>query len=363
MFTPKSLSSCDKVTWKVALSGSSVFTTLSPVTTGNGTISYQFPATNQYVVCMTVTRTPPGSLSCTVSRCWTINVDCSLVLKPVDNIADGGSELNACSGSVVQNSGFTIDAEAGGMADMGSVWNWDYSGGNPEIVPEAGKMDTNFVRLRGNSQFSDLLFQDSLPLNQWDSIQFSMALRPIHGFVLPETELVVRLSSQKQDSVWCSNSDCIEIMRLPIPDLDSSFWLIANTFATVKNVAFPYLTIHVENPFVQNDVSLQSVVDIDNICLSKYDLVATKLFGQEVLKVRLFPNPNQGNFYIKLPQPATQGMQFQIMEITGRLLETQQAKPGVSLQTIQLTALADGLYFVQIIAEGKVLAVEKFVKQ
>ncbi|MEO6039014.1 MAG: LamG domain-containing protein, partial [Saprospiraceae bacterium] len=91
-FTAKSLTPCDVVAWKVAASGTNLFTTIA-VGSGNQTINYQFPVTGQYVVCMTVKRTPAGGgLPCTKSRCWTLDVDCSL-------LADFANLQDNCSGS------------------------------------------------------------------------------------------------------------------------------------------------------------------------------------------------------------------------------------------------------------------------
>jgi len=362
-FTPKSLTTCDVVTWQVALSGSTTFT---PFATGigNQTVSYTFPATNQYVICMTVRRTPPGLPFCEVSRCWIFDVDCSLVFKPDENLPDNFSGNGTCMSAVVQNNGFTLDAEAGGLADVGTVGNWDYSAGNPEVLLEMGNADTNFVRMRGSGSYADLLYQDSLALTPWDSIGFSMALRPIHGLALPGTELVVRLSAQRQDSLWCNDdSTCLEVMRVPLPMLDTSIWLLAGSFATVKTVALPYLTIHVENPFIDDDVALQSIVDIDNVCLSRYDIVSVKQPWAGKGAMKIFPNPNTGTFSVKLPEAAKPGMAFRITDLTGRLLMEKQTEAGSVMHTVQAGDLPQGLYFLHVVSDDKVLGVEKFVKQ
>ena len=45
------------------------------------------------------------------------------------------------------------------------------------------------------------------------------------------------------------------------------------------------------------------------------------------------------------------------------MVKEQSAQAGGSLQTVQVGDLPAGLYFLQVVSEGKVLAVEKFVKQ
>lgn len=360
--SPKSLSTCDAVQWLVAPAGTFNFVNFAN-TTGKNTASYTFPATGQYVICWNVTRKVPGGGTCTASRCWTLDVDCSLLLKPGDDTAENGSGRGSCDGSVVRNGGFTIGAEAGGLADIGAMWDWDYAAGNPEILLEAGQQDTNLVRLRGNSGYADLLYQDSMPISAGQRIQLSLAFRPILPLVLPGTELVVRISSQRQDSLLCNDDNtCHEILRLPIPALDSISWLLAGAYDSTTFVG-KYLSIHVENPFIDDDTGLKSVVDIDNVCLRQFNFVSAKDIDNALLKVRIFPNPNPGQFTVELPQPAVPGLWFRITDLTGRQVLETTTQTGIARQIVHAGDLPGGLYFLQVVSAGRVLAVEKFVKQ
>jgi len=85
--------------------------------------------------------------------------------------------------------------------------------------------------------------------------------------------------------------------------------------------------------------------------------------GKSSFQMRISPNPNPGIFTIDLPSPATLGMAFRITDLTGRLVQEQKAEPGSALQTVRAGELPNGLYFLQVVSEGKVLAIEKFVKQ
>ncbi len=83
----------------------------------------------------------------------------------------------------------------------------------------------------------------------------------------------------------------------------------------------------------------------------------------EKTALRIFPNPNAGTFSAELSEAAEAGMQFRILGLTGQVLREQTAQTGSKLQTIQTGDLPGGLYFLQVLSEGKVLAIEKFVKQ
>ncbi|MDO8366252.1 MAG: YCF48-related protein [Saprospiraceae bacterium] len=77
----------------------------------------------------------------------------------------------------------------------------------------------------------------------------------------------------------------------------------------------------------------------------------------------LFPNPNAGTFSVELPEPAKNGTKFQVTDLAGRLLQEQNTEPGRTQQTIRAGELPSGLYFLQVISEGRVIAIDKFMKQ
>jgi hypothetical protein len=79
--------------------------------------------------------------------------------------------------------------------------------------------------------------------------------------------------------------------------------------------------------------------------------------------LRIFPNPNSGAFTIELTEPAAPGLTFRVIDLTGRLVLEIPAETGNTQQTVQATSLPAGLYFLQVVAERRVLAVEKFVKE
>lgn len=79
--------------------------------------------------------------------------------------------------------------------------------------------------------------------------------------------------------------------------------------------------------------------------------------------LRVFPNPNAGTFTVELPQPATSGMRFRLTDLAGRLVQETIPEAGKTQQQVNTGSLPNGLYFLQVISAGKVLAIEKVVKQ
>lgn len=81
------------------------------------------------------------------------------------------------------------------------------------------------------------------------------------------------------------------------------------------------------------------------------------------MEVVVFPNPNTGIFTVELPQPAASGMAFRVIDLAGRLALEKQVEVGSAYQAIEAAALPGGLYFLEVVLGGRVLGVEKFVKQ
>ncbi|MFM9950523.1 MAG: S8 family peptidase [Saprospiraceae bacterium] len=81
------------------------------------------------------------------------------------------------------------------------------------------------------------------------------------------------------------------------------------------------------------------------------------------LNIRIFPNPNSGAFTLELPQAAKPGMTFRIIGLTGQVLLEKVAAVGSARQALEAGVLPAGLYFVQVVEDGRVVGIERFVKQ
>ena len=86
------------------------------------------------------------------------------------------------------------------------------------------------------------------------------------------------------------------------------------------------------------------------------ELGANRLFA-------LSPNPNTGVFQIEWASPVEPDISLRITDPCGRLWWEKPVAVGSSRQTVQAGELPAGLYFLQVLAAGQVLAVEKFVKE
>ncbi len=89
----------------------------------------------------------------------------------------------------------------------------------------------------------------------------------------------------------------------------------------------------------------------------------TKDLGSSKLDIVIQPNPNTGSFTVDLSEPILPDGIFYITDLTGRLIQEQNTEPGRTQQTVRASELPPGLYFLQVVSKGKILATQKFVKQ
>lgn len=100
---------------------------------------------------------------------------------------------------------------------------------------------------------------------------------------------------------------------------------------------------------------------IDDICFRGTTVSAHDAARPQ--RLRLYPNPNTGHFTLELPAPASAGTTIRITDLTGRLALEATAKVGSERQQVQAAVLPAGLYFVQVLQEGKTVGVSRFIKQ
>jgi Secretion system C-terminal sorting domain len=75
------------------------------------------------------------------------------------------------------------------------------------------------------------------------------------------------------------------------------------------------------------------------------------------------PNPNLGLFTVEFSTPVLPQTTLRISDGAGRILIEKQMATNSRKQIIEAQTLQSGVYFVQVIVEGKIIAIEKFVKQ
>ena len=344
-FMPISLCASDVVTWTV--NGVAVPGT----TTGNGMKMITFNTSGLYTVCMKVVRTGPNGQPCPLQMftyCQKVIVKCS-----------GGPDPTFCSSNVVKNGDFAAPGLlTGHLGSGGFMPEWSLfpnPGTGFVLVDSAGASDDGQLILNGGqNHFAGIYQLLDLPAGPDSFVIIEYYVRNYSGESLPAgTVLEFRLQSEPFPG---SPS---QIIGKQLVDHTSLGWMGQSFSIPIQlNPDKPYLVICLQS----QDSSARSAVGIDNLEICTSPRVGT---GQPewLGRLRVFPNPNAGHFSVELPPSAPTGMTFRIVGLTGQLLREQPTQTGISLQTVQVNDLPPGLYFLQVVADGRVLAVEKFVKE
>ncbi len=355
-FSPVALNDCDMVFWSV--NGGPVVA----MTTGAQSFCYVFPGPGMHLVTMMVTRKKSDGTVChTAIYQKLVNVTCGL--------------RAACDNSVFPNSGFSEGAVAGPMNDTGAVTGWSSLSGHPlvtEGVP--GSLDQWAIGLSGNLDSTDLLVSLEPVCIKNDIGTISMRLRHwgdphenLNGKHIKDWH-----GKQKSfDLGNCDGFDCFETANIDISFLDSNWvdmeipfdlsdWVVDDTCGGIN----AYMAVFVTSPLGSEQGSqaeTRTRIQLDNLCVDGAMVGVHDLPYRNLL--RLLPNPNTGIFNAVLPEAASPGMLFRITDPAGRLLLTQGMEPGSQQQALRVAALPSGLYFLQVVRDGKVLAVERIVRQ
>ena len=78
--------------------------------------------------------------------------------------------------------------------------------------------------------------------------------------------------------------------------------------------------------------------------------------------IKLFPNPNGGEFAIEFPETVHQVTSLQIIDITGQVLIQDKVEVGATLQHIDAYNLPQGIYFLRVLLNEKIISFERFIK-
>ncbi|MBK8557244.1 MAG: T9SS type A sorting domain-containing protein [Lewinellaceae bacterium] len=350
LFKPNKANDCDKVDWTILLGTGTVAT---GTTLSNQPFTHVFPngSIGTYTICMRVYRlNPDGTVACEKTFKQTVNINCIIV---------GG----ACSGNILTNPGFDQNAQTGILGSGGVSEGWTNRAGSPRIAA-AGSLEPFSVTLSGKCLPIIDILDHPIPLDPKPRGRMMLWYQAYASDLQPGTELVIRISESPLGIPDC-NMGCYEIGRIPISATGDNWNAAGSSFELPSLSGNYYLSLLVENDLAYDDPDAASIVSVDNLCIEQSDSIFTGTHnnGAENWSMRIVPNPNDGRFSVNLSQTAAPDWHFRILDLTGRLVQEERAAPGLLRQSIDTQQLPAGLYFLQLVSDGRLLATSRFVKQ
>lgn len=125
----------------------------------------------------------------------------------------------------------------------------------------------------------------------------------------------------------------------------------------VKLLAYHPTTLNPDGFKAQTAVYFKAIID------GCGGIVKTKEVALQGINLHVTPNPISDIFTFELPSIAIASISFRITDLSGRLIIEKQADRSSLIQTVEAASFLKGIYFLQVISEGKVVAIEKLVKQ
>ncbi len=365
-FTPIALNECDSIYWYISNPngtpiGSSV---------GNNSFCYTFPGSGTYTIFMEVTRKKPDGSNCEKFRkSQTVKISCGI------------SPL--CDNSAFSNPTFSESAVAGGFYSGGSSFGWYGLLGEPVVtVGVEGSSDGWTIQLWGNLDTSAVLTHLNAICLERDTGTITLRTeepkKKKPPFVGPDPKNENLKFHIFQGDIFdpdnCNGIDCYELASIPISALPLDEWYevqipydlrgkLAMDTCTGGQGVLVRPAIFVSNIFGSNQGGSEtySSVHIDDLCFNG-TIVAVNDPGQ-ASGIRIFPNPTTGALNIQMPIIQQSDISLQVISLTGHQLLEKRAEPGITVQTMDASLWPQGMYFLQILSKGQVIAVNKFVKQ
>lgn len=350
---PVALCPSDAVVWTITrLTGGTWNTTLS--STGSSSLSVGFPGSGWYNVCMTVSRTVNGVKCEDRFYCKKIFVWCPII-NPT------GSVSTTCINNVILNGNFTDTSRvAGELGNGGVLGNWSpfkKGDGITMVEDSIGAFDEGSITTIGrNNNYAGISQKVNLSKNNFAHVRFQYRNWQ-NGNTPKGTVIEFFLAPNATNDLGAQL-----LHRINVVDQDTSNAWITGSFTVGGNINFDnkYFVCCVRNEETDN---IFSVISFDNFELCSLETTAAKEEILERVKIQVFPNPNSGDFNIQLPFLATEKMKLRVTDLTGRILTEKQPSIGDASQHLELNGIANGLYIIQIVQEGRVIGVERFVKQ
>ncbi|MEP7197339.1 MAG: T9SS type A sorting domain-containing protein [Saprospiraceae bacterium] len=350
---PIDLCNGDKVSWSVTPS-------ISPVpgnSIGNNSQVFNFSTPGIYNVCMSVTRIDPIKKdTCRAFYCRKVTVNCF-----------PNPSLGLCEPNALNNGDFINGRIEGymGKSNTGRIENWNLfpNVGDGLVIVEdsSGAFDDGSVILIGNkNNFAGIWQQVDLNSENFINIGFDFIVYRRNGLLnhLLAADIVIRLQNDSTLNASSSTEILRKGMKEKLEDRDKSYQRFDTSLSFQYNPELKYLVICLQNQS-ENEYSN---VGLDNIelCSSKLPLIT---HSEKIGAFRFYPNPTDEYITVEMQQEFNSGMTIQISDLTGRRIIEKQLLPGSFSQIIEVSSLSSGLYLVQLISNGKVMSVNKLIKQ
>ncbi|MEO6130809.1 MAG: T9SS type A sorting domain-containing protein, partial [Saprospiraceae bacterium] len=366
-FAPLALNNCETVTWYL----NNTLGTPIGESVGKESFAYTFSDAATYNVVMEVTKKKNDGSTCDKQmRLQQVTVTCQ--------------HAPDCVNSVIDNPGFSEGAVAGGLNSGGRSLGWNDLEGEPTVVEGLeGSLDGWTISLSGNHDTADVLSRfepiclgkgTGLLTTTVKSAKFRGSERIFGGTLKIYLGRSLSFPPVGFSLDECNGINCFELATISLPVTDSAEWFEIqipydlSRWAAIDDCSGFSAVLIRPAIFVTNVLgsdqggsSSYSSVQIDNFCFNEILVGVNNPPAKQTF--RIYPNPNTGEFTVELKELSSQDLSLRIINLAGKNVMQKKFEEGKVVQNINAGQLSPGMYFLQIISEGRVISVNKIVIQ
>ena len=343
-FKPIGLCKNDQVNWFIK--NGAAYSPLGQ-TQGNSQFCHTFSNFGYFTVCMIVTRIDPKTLECCQDTfCKRIKVNCII------------SVPEHCENNIIINGNFNENLRSGFLEESGIANPWYLVPGltgKVFIDNQDGAQDEGSVILKSSPSGIVGICQELG--STLDSTKIHLEFE-YYNYGEQEVQLEIKL----QKDFYSLPSEGISILQIGLKS-GQSWTTIDSTIVLSSMSNLKFFAIYVSNPN-KNEIAN---VALDNIVLCQTGNFSTgvsdKFSKPSGLGFRIYPNPNFGQYTLLLDKPGQENCKVNFLDLTGKLLLEKELQAGEQLLSIQLEEVPNGIYFIQLLDQGKRVATQKWIKQ
>lgn len=138
---------------------------------------------------------------------------------------------------------------------------------------------------------------------------------------------------------------------------------MTNLYFLLPGQIYATLEANMANTTYRFEANCNGYIKTVDFYVKQCNSVGTNEAEQNAAFLHIAPNPTNGMLTVTLAQEAPRGTWIDLVDMTGRLIQTIRVADAALVQTLDLTHLSSGIYMIKLRLQDQVIGVAKVVKE
>jgi hypothetical protein len=138
---------------------------------------------------------------------------------------------------------------------------------------------------------------------------------------------------------------------------------MTNIYTLLPGQTNATLNANMANTTYRFEANCNGCIKTVDFYVRQCNTVGTNEAEQNAAFLHVAPNPTTGMLSVTLTEAAQKGTYIDLIDMTGRLIQTIRLADATLVQTLDLTPLPSGIYMVKLRLQDQVIGVAKVVKE